>query len=258
MGGAFLVAGPVGFVATKTVLGTTGRYIGGQAALERYTKVLGDKSGLIIDIRKEIARKAKTGSAIFNSLDTYIASIPPDKIRQEAARLRMLQVEKGVSLDRLAISGDDGNIVALIMQRNNELIAQEAVKNARLNNNPALAVPDALSNSLALQINSMHEMGEKEIDKNRRKKMVRNFLAASALRNRIFFSYSRRRGYGRTWGRIFVSCARRRMERRGGQFWRSGCDGTLGHLFSRLRFGQNWFRNFRDFRPYPAPSSSFR
>ena len=179
MGGAFLVAGPVGFVATKTVLGTTGRYIGGQAALERYTKVLGDKSGLIIDIRKEIARKAKTGSAIFNSLDTYIASIPPDKIRQEAARLRMLQVEKGVSLDRLAISGDDGNIVALIMQRNNELIAQEAVKNARLNNNPALAVPDALSNSLALQINSMHEMGEKEIDKNRRKKMVRNFLAAA-------------------------------------------------------------------------------
>jgi hypothetical protein len=109
----------------------------------------------------------------------YITRIPPEDIKKEAARLRMLQVEKGVSIDNLNTLGDNGKIAALIIKRDNELTAQEAMTSAHLEN-PKLSFADRLSNRLSMEVNCRNEVVESEVDRERIKKMFRKTTAALA------------------------------------------------------------------------------
>jgi len=105
--------------------------------------------------------------------------MPAEELRTEAAKLRMLQVEKGISIDRLQTSGDDGRIAALIIRRDNELMAQEAIATGS-RENPALGFAGMLSRSLARQVDASNALVEREVDKERFNKMKRKALAAIA------------------------------------------------------------------------------
>ena len=89
----------------------------------------------------------------------------------------MLQVEKGVSINNLGTLGDSGRIVALIIKRDNELAAQEAMQ---ANESPTLGFAEALSARLATEINLRNEIVEREVDKERLKKMARKTVATLA------------------------------------------------------------------------------
>lgn len=174
-GGTVVAAGAIG---TGAALGAAGTYVGVEAGLERWSKTIGHRGGLLADMRREVARR-RAASPTGHSVDMYIASIPANEIREEAARLRMLQVEKGVSIDRLRTSGDNGEIAALIIRRDNELTAQEAMANAHLEN-PALGFAGMLSARLARETNCINTLVESEVDSERRKKMARKTIAMLA------------------------------------------------------------------------------
>src|SRR3989338_5823179 len=157
-------AAGIGILGARTGMGTVGTYVGVEAGLERYSKLVGHK-GLV----KEISRTL--GSSVFkldaakrkSQINGYLDSKSPNEIRKEAAMLRMLQVDKGVSINNLNTLGDDGEIAALIIKRDDELTAQEAMNSAHLD--PALAFADRLSNNLARQINSRNELVEKYVNR---------------------------------------------------------------------------------------------
>lgn len=167
------VAG-IGILGARTVMGGVGTYVGVEAGLERYSRLIGHKNGLVRRISGE-ARNFVTPHA----RDMYMAAIPAAEIRQEAARLRMLQVEKGVSINNLRTLGDDGVIAAEIIRRDNELTAEEAMNTAHLAN-PALGFAGMLSNRLAMEVNARNELVESEVDRERLKKMARKTTAALA------------------------------------------------------------------------------
>ena len=174
-GGTAVAAGAIG---TGAALGAAGTYVGVEAGLERWSRTIGHRGGLLADMRREVTRR-RAMSPTGHSVDMYIASIPANEIREEAARLRMLQVEKGVSIDRLRTSGDTGEIAALIIRRDNELTAQEAMANAHLEN-PALGFAGMLSARLARETNCINTLIESEVDSERRKKMARKTIAMLA------------------------------------------------------------------------------
>jgi hypothetical protein len=151
-----------------------------EEALGKYSKLIGDRGRLTARMTRELRdRNSTTG----HSLDMYLATIPADEIRKEAARLRMLQVEKGVDINNLSLSArpfeNNANIAALIIQRDNELTAQEAMASAYLEN-PALSFADRLSARLGREVNARNEIVEREVDKERLKKMARKTTAAIA------------------------------------------------------------------------------
>jgi len=171
-GTAFLVAGPLGYMAARAGLGGAGTYITVEAGLERFTKILGHK-GLVNDIGKK--------GALFTTphdLDMHIASLPNEDIKKEAARLRMLQVEKGIMLGNL-YQDNNGRIALAIIKRADKMIVEEAMRNAGLQN-PELGFANILSDSLAMQINSMNEMVEKKVDEKRIQDMFKKGTAMLA------------------------------------------------------------------------------
>ncbi len=159
-----------GIVVTRAAVGTVGTYISTEAALERYTSLLGHKNGLVRRISK------MPNSVTGQDRNRLLASLPQEEIRQEAARLRMLQVEKGVPIGQLATLGDDGAIAALILQRDNELAAQEAMQTAGV---PG-AIANLISARLATEINCRNQTVESAVNTERKKKMARKIIATVA------------------------------------------------------------------------------
>ena len=175
LGGAALtgVAVPA-VIGARAGMGAVGTYVGVEAGLERYSKLVGHK-GLIKEINKVVGNSI-TGRDL--RINNYLSGLPPLDIKKEAARLRMLQVEKGVSIDNLNTLGDNGEIAALIIKRDDELTAQETMGTAHLD--PALVFADRLSNRLAMEINLRNEVVEREVDRERIKKMFRKTTAVLA------------------------------------------------------------------------------
>lgn len=172
-GAGVLTAGTgaaAGVVSARVVLGGVGTYVGVEAALERYGKTLGHV-GMINEINK------KGPFATVAAVETYIAGLPNEDVKKEAARLRMLQVEKGVALGNL--DSRFNNIVLAIIKRDNEMTAQEAMSTQNLED-PTLNFANRLSNRLALEINTRNATVEKEVDRERIKKMFRKTTAALA------------------------------------------------------------------------------
>ncbi|KKT00444.1 MAG: ligase 1 protein [Candidatus Nomurabacteria bacterium GW2011_GWA2_43_15] len=172
LGGAAAATGGtaigVGLVGVRAGMGAVGTYVGVEAGLERYSKLVGHK-GLINKI-------GKAGHFITEeSLYRHILTLSDEDVKKEAARLRMLQVEKGVSIDNIS---NDGRIALAILRRDNELAAEETVNTASLD--PAARLADRLSNRLAIEVNSRNEVIESEVDRERIKKMLRKTTAVLA------------------------------------------------------------------------------
>ncbi len=180
-GAAIATVGTVvgaGIVGTRAAMGGVGTYVGVEAGLERFSKLVGHK-GLINEINRDIKKNSIYNLDLEKTLDTQIAKISVEDIKKEAARLRMLQVEKGVSADNLQTFGESGYIASRIIKKDNELAAQEAM-NTLAKGNPALKFADNLSDRLALEVNSSNEMVESEVDRERKKKMFRKTTAVLA------------------------------------------------------------------------------
>ncbi len=180
LGGASILTGGTavgaGIVGARAVMGGVGTYVGVEAGLEQFTKLLGHKGNLVQKMSKELKNR---NFITDDARDMYLNSITPEEIKKEAARLRMLQVEKGVAIKNLHTRGDEGKIALMILERDNALTAREVVAGARLDN-PTLRFSNRLSNRLATEINGMNETVESEVDKERIKKMFRKTTAALA------------------------------------------------------------------------------
>ena len=161
--------GGAAIVGARATMGGVGTYVGVEAGLER-TKRWGHQS--------EVMKQAKKASKAFFSreLKDYVDNLPTEDIRKEAARLKMLQVEKGLSMERV---GGDRGIASLIIRRDNELTTEKAIATAE-SRDSALSFADILLTSLSVQINATNEVVESEVDKERKNKMVRKTVAVLA------------------------------------------------------------------------------
>ncbi len=174
-GASILTAGTalgVGVVGARVVVGGIGTYVGAEAGMERYSKLVGHK-GLINKINKDIGNSISP-----TAIDAYLAKIPAEEIKKEAARLRMLQVEKGVAIHNLNTPRGGDSLVGMIMKRDAELAAENAILSA--SPDETLNFANTLSEKLAGEINLRNEIVESEVDKERMKKMARKTLAALA------------------------------------------------------------------------------
>ncbi len=178
LGAALLGVGGTSLVGARAVWGGIGTYTGVESGLERLSKSLGHKSELMTNLSK-FRKGTKKFDATDESYKTFMAQIPPEEIKKEAARLRMLQVEKGVSIDKLAVSGDNGKMASIIIAMDNELTAKE-VMDASKKENPNSVFADILSKKLALEVDSGNKAVESEVDKERIKKMKRKTIAVLA------------------------------------------------------------------------------
>jgi hypothetical protein len=176
----------VGVLGARTALGTAGTYVATEEGLGKYSKLLGDRGRLTARMTGELEHKVAKGlspGATEYAIKEYIASIPAEEIKEEAARLRMLQVEKGIAIDKLSLTANpfenNAHIASLIMQRDNELMAEEVVKNIDTTNQ-GLRFAETLSMRLSKEINIRNGLVEKEVDRERLKKMARKTLAALA------------------------------------------------------------------------------
>lgn len=180
LGGAAAATGGTaigaGLVGTRAVMGGVGTYVGVEAGLERYSKWLGHKGGLLREMKKEMEKR---NSVSGHDLEMYMATIPPEEIKKEAARLRMLQVEKGVAINNLNTLGDDGKMAAMIVKMDNEMTAKEVMA-ASAGVPGAIRWSDILSNKLSTEMNLRNEIVEKDVDKERLKKMARKTTALLA------------------------------------------------------------------------------
>jgi hypothetical protein len=166
LGGAAATGGTA-LIGASAAWGAVGTYTGVEAGLERYSKAIGHKSGLVSRISKE--------NRLFvteDGLDKYIFSLPEEEVRKEAARLRMLQVDKGVSIDNLKTFGDEGAIAEMIIRRDNQITAREALNNSD--------TAGQLSSRLAREVNLRNEAVESEVDRESWNKMWRKTIAALA------------------------------------------------------------------------------
>lgn len=175
---AYLGTGGASVIGARAVMGGVGTYIGVESMLERWSKTLGHKSELMTQLGK-FGKATKKFETTNENYKTFLAQLPPEEIKKEAARLRMLQVEKGISIDKLAVSGDNGKMAAIIIDMDNELTAKE-VMSVSNTENPNLGFADILSKKLSLEVNSRNELVESEIDKERIKKMKRKTIAVLA------------------------------------------------------------------------------
>lgn len=174
LGGAAVATGGTAVIAARTVFAGVGSYVGTEAGLERYSKIIGHK-GLIHEINK--AGNFVTDEGMYR----HIYSLPEEDVRNEAARLRMLQVEKGVPIDALrASSYDNGRIAELILRRDNELLANEVLENNLRTENPNVNFANIVSERLNREQNQRNEAVESQVDKERLKKMARKTVAIIA------------------------------------------------------------------------------
>jgi len=151
-------------IGARAVMGGVGTYVGVEALLEK-TKWLGHK-GLVNELAKEDVGLSITKDT---SIEARIRKLPDEKVKNEAARLRMWQTEAGVSIGK--VSREEAIALAII-KRDNELTAQEA-----MNGTPTLTL---LSNRLAMETNCRNELVESEVEIDRRKKLARNLISAGA------------------------------------------------------------------------------
>lgn len=166
---AFTGVGGAAVVGARATMGGIGTYVGAEAGLERYSKLVGHK-GLVTKISK--AEHFITEDALYK----HILSLPNEDVKGEAARLRMLQVEKGVSMDNLKTLGDDGRIAQAIIKRDNEISA-ETIMSSGIS---LATLAKELSDRLAIEVNLKNEVIESEVDRERVKKMFRKTTAALA------------------------------------------------------------------------------
>jgi len=162
-----------GVVGARAALGGASTYVGVEASLERYSKLIGHK-GLVSEIGK--SNSFVTEEGLYN----YVWKLPIEDIRKEASRLRMLQVEKGVSISNLGSSGDiGGRIAEVILRRDNELTIREVVSGDG-SEDISVRFADRLSERLSREINVKNITIESEVDRERLKKMVRKTISVLA------------------------------------------------------------------------------
>ncbi|OIO29482.1 hypothetical protein COX93_02305 [Candidatus Nomurabacteria bacterium CG_4_10_14_0_2_um_filter_30_12] len=170
--------GGAAVIGARAGMGAVGTYVGVESGLERWSKSIGHKSELMTQLSK-LRKGSEKFAATDESYKTFLSQLPPEEIKKEATRLRMLQVEKGISIDKLAVSGDNGKMAAIIIAMDNELTAKEVI-NATNTENPNLAFADVLSKRLSQEVDSRNEAVESEVDKERLKKMARKTTAVLA------------------------------------------------------------------------------
>lgn len=171
-GGSFagqnLMNGEVGFGA-----GLTGTYLASEAMIERWSKLIGHR-GLVDEIENNL------NPISISSLRRQIYGIDPEKIKAEAARLRMLQVERGLNLlDDPKIYNDDRDEIAeLVIKRDMEITALEIIDEV-VNENPSVVISRKISERLAEEVNKSNESIENEVDRERIKKMIRKSISVT-------------------------------------------------------------------------------
>ncbi|PIP86905.1 hypothetical protein COW81_03080, partial [Candidatus Campbellbacteria bacterium CG22_combo_CG10-13_8_21_14_all_36_13] len=184
VGGAAVVVG-------RAAMGAAGTYTGVEAGLERFTEVLGHK-GLIQQINKELPPVVKRphyaerdlmrhDAILARSLKKSVESIPDEEIKKEAARLRMLQVEKGMSVGDVAemYGNRNAQIGKLILERDDQIALDNVTKGINMEGSP-LEYHQILSNRLSVELNERNKITESDIDKERVKKIFRKTIAAIA------------------------------------------------------------------------------
>jgi len=180
--GAAAISGVGGaaVVGVRAGMGAVGTYVGVEASLERFSKKIGHK-GLVDKMYKEKPEYTK------EDLDKYIIENYSDEdVKREAARLRMLQVEKGTALENKNISdGKKGAgekksmLVQAIIDRDYQLTANSIAQNES-EGEKRLQFADALSLRLATEVNEGNSIVESEVDRERRNKMIRKTTAVIA------------------------------------------------------------------------------
>ena len=180
-GGAMLTAGTAvgaGLVATRAVVGGYGMYVGVEGMLEG-TRILGHK-GFLNEVIEEAKGKVKVNKETKSydriSLHEYISKLDPDNIKREAARLRMLQLEKGLSIDKMDVQG----IAAEIIRRDNVLLAEEVFKRRKEGQPANEAFADELMKNLLSQESARNFDIQEDTDTERSKKASRKIIAGLA------------------------------------------------------------------------------
>ncbi len=167
--------GGAGVIAARAGLGGVGTYMATESGLEKFSKTVGHK-GLVNDILKK-SKEFITPDA----LEKHIYNLSSEEIKDEANRLRMLQVEKGVSLlGEKNIYGDGRDEIAkLILKRDTEIVANEVMDEAKKEDpeNAKALFSEKMAKRLAEQTNIANEGIESEVDKERTKKIARKSIA---------------------------------------------------------------------------------
>ena len=190
LGAVATTGGVVGGVAlgTRAGMAMAGTYIAVEAGLERFTEVLGHR-GLIQRVNKELpplvkrehysTRDKERHAAIIKRIaKRAVDEIPEEEIVKEASRLRMLQSEKGMSIQQIAEIYKDRNaqIAHLVLERDKEMTLAKVTETVA--EDTPLSLYQVLSNRLSVEINERNTSTEAQLDTERVKKIFRKTTAA--------------------------------------------------------------------------------
>lgn len=166
--------GAVGILGARTLLGGTGTYFMTEGMLER-TKWIGHK-GLTDKIYKKYNGNLRAISDVLES-----GEYSDEEIRNEAARLRMLQIEKGTRIDSsYHKEKPQREVIALILKQERRIIANSALERNEAGEKKEAIVMDELLGKLDREIKEGNYLLNDAEEDERDRKMIRKILSATA------------------------------------------------------------------------------
>ncbi|MEK7583741.1 MAG: hypothetical protein AAB490_00715, partial [Patescibacteria group bacterium] len=175
---AFTGVGGAALVGVRAALGAASSYTATEAGLERH-RILGIEKlnighrGLVDDLYKHTKGEA-------NILREQVAALSKEDVAKELARLRVMRIEKGVTL---ADAGRDGKktsvIVQALLEREGRILKQSVPETADEGEREQ-AFAKALTARLNAETTTRHTREEGLTDTERRNKMKRKGLAIGA------------------------------------------------------------------------------
>lgn len=120
--GAGILTGGAGFVAARSAWSGFGTFMGGEAAMERWSKRIGQKG--IIDRIYGSAKKLQEGERE-KKIGEEIHDLSEEEVQQEMARLRTLREVKGVTLEHAGrLGARTADIIRELQMREYKIAAQ--------------------------------------------------------------------------------------------------------------------------------------
>jgi len=166
--------GALGVVAggARAVLGGVGMYTGVEAGIQQHSKRLGHK-GLVDSIVKKFGNDDV-------ATREYVEDLDIQEVRREVARLRMLQVEKGVDIARAGrLGGKSAGAVAILLDRERRHTAEEVAR-LPLNLSPEEKLGEVISRNLSNEEGVRNLIWADETDREHVKKLGRKLTAVIA------------------------------------------------------------------------------
>ncbi|MBI4095055.1 MAG: hypothetical protein HY435_02590 [Candidatus Liptonbacteria bacterium] len=179
LAGAGILTGGVGFIAARSAWSGLGTFMGAEAALERWSKTIGQK-GLVDTVSSTLKGVRKEERA--GKIQEAIGKLPEDVLRQEMARLRLLREIKGVKLAHAGTSGARGSdVIQALQAREYEFAAQRFALGTEWHR-----TNDERADALSLYLKDESQYIDRSIDNENARERVKSgsrkmFAAAAGL-----------------------------------------------------------------------------